>query len=55
MVAVIVAVLLGVFVGLAVRPLLDAYLSFKTARFYAEYVPPSERESLEHDDRSDVR
>jgi hypothetical protein len=42
--AVIAAVLVGIFLGLCLRPLLDAYLRFKTAELYAD-----ERTDDKHD------
>ena len=52
--AVLAAVLIGIFVGLAVRPLLDAYLRFKTARFYEGYLPSIDDIDGSQGHRSDV-
>ena len=43
------AVLVGIFIGLLVRPVIDAYLAFKTAELYRDEAMG------QHDHRPDVR
>lgn len=47
--AVAIAVLLGILIGLCVRPILDAYLRFRMAELYRDGVFEGHDEGVRHE------